>query len=279
MSRGHAAAPPRAAAGPGGKPVRGRRGIGSDASTSLPVYHQLYTILRQQIRDGAFPRGTALPAEMALCRRFDVSRVSVRRALDMLARESLIVRRHGVGTFVTPGPDGSAARLAGLVDNLITLGLETEARLLRFEACALPPYATEAMRLATGAAGLHIQRLRLFQGQPLSLTSVYLPERIAHLLSPDGIGAQPVMQLLEQAGLKPMRAEQSLSAVTADDQCAASLGVPIGAPLIRLRRCVLDAESVPFEFQQGFYNPDRYEYHMELTRDSSGPGPQWRHIG
>ncbi len=67
--------------------------------------------------------------------------------------------------------------------------------------------------------------------------------------------------------------------MTADDYAASMLSVPIGAPLIRLRRRVLDSDGSAFEFQQGLYNPDQYEYHMLLTRDNSSTRPQWRHIG
>jgi len=73
----------------------GRRRLGSTQTTSLPVYHQLYTILRQQIQDGIFDGTQPLPPEMALSKTYDVSRVTVRRALEMLEREALIVRRHG----------------------------------------------------------------------------------------------------------------------------------------------------------------------------------------
>lgn len=261
-------------------PVRGRRRIGSEVNTSLPVYHQLYIILRQQIKDGAFAADMPMPTEMGLCDRFKVSRVSVRRALEMLEREGLIIRKHGVGTYVAPDPGDSGKRIAGLMDNLITLGLETKARLLKFETNApLPSFAASALGVEPDSVGVQIQRLRLYQDKPLSLTNIYLPARLADLVSPDKIEGRPIMQALEAGGLKPLSAEQSLSAVTADDYAASLLEVPIGAPLIRLRRRVLDRDGSAFEFQQGLYNPDQYEYHMLLTRDNSSTRPQWRHIG
>ena len=259
----------------------GRRGIGSESSTSLPVYHQLYIILRQQIKDGAFPPDAPMPTEMALCARFDVSRVSVRRALEMLEREGLIVRRHGVGTYAAPASAEPASRITGLMDNLVTLGLDTQATLLAFEeAAVLPNVVTSALGLEANARGTRIERLRFYQSKPLSLTNIYLPPQHAALVTPANIEGRPIMQALEAAGLRPLSAEQSLSAVTADDYSAAHLDVPIGAPLIRLRRRVLDREGCAFEFQQGLYNPDQYEYHMLLTRDNSSvTRPQWRHIG
>lgn len=259
----------------------GRRRLGSDHTTSLPVYHQLYTILRQQIKDGVFYPSRPLPSEMALSKSYDVSRVTVRRALEMLERESLIVRRHGVGTFASsPAEDGGGGRLAGLVENLITLGLETTARLLSFDAAApVPAVVAAALNLTPGNPAVRIERLRFYKSRPLSLTNLYLPPHLANRITEADIDDRPIMRILEATGIRAMRAEQTISAVAADDDAANKLSVSIGAPLIRLRRTVFDESGAPFEHQQGLYNPDQYEYHMLLTRDNSSSRPQWRHIG
>lgn len=259
----------------------GRRRLGSAQTTSLPVYHQLYTILRQQIKDGAFGQSTPLPPEMTLSRTYDVSRVTVRRALEMLERENLIVRRHGVGTFASPPEvEGGSGRLAGLVENLITLGLETTAQLIAFDAdAAIPATAAAALNLTPGSAAIRIERLRFYKSRPLSLTTLYLPPHLADSIRESDLDDRPVMRILEATGIRATRAEQTVSAVAADDDAANKLSVAIGAPLIRLRRTVFDETGTPFEHQQGLYNPDQYEYHMLLSRDNSSSRPQWRHIG
>ncbi|MBV5259015.1 GntR family transcriptional regulator [Synechococcus moorigangaii CMS01] len=259
----------------------GRRRLGSSQTTSLPVYHQLYTILRQQIQDGMFGRDQPLPPEMTLSKTYDVSRVTVRRALEMLERESLIVRRHGVGTFACPpGGEGGSERLAGLVENLITLGLDTTAKLIAFDTAApVPSVAAAALNLKPGSPALRIERLRYYKSKPLSLTTLFLPAAFASRISEKELDDRPVMRILEATGIKAMRAEQTISAVAADDRAANRLSVGVGAPLIRLRRTVFDEAGQPFEHQQGLYNPDQYEYHMLLTRDNSSSRPQWRHIG
>jgi len=259
----------------------GRRELGSSETTSLPIYHQLYVILRQQIKDGDFATGP-LPTELALCETFDVSRVTVRRTLQMLEREGLIVRRRGVGTFAAPGGATTATpvRVAGLVENLITLGLETTAELLLFDAAAaLPPTVAVALNEKPGASGLRIERIRRYKALPLSLTNLYLRAGVGALLSREDIDDRPIISILEARGVRALRAEQTISAVPADDDAARKLSVSIGAPLIRLRRTVFDQDGAPFEYQQGLYNPDQYEYHMMLTRDNSSNRPQWRHIG
>lgn len=260
----------------------GRRELGSSETTSLPIYHQLYVILRQQIKDGAFDAQAPLPPEMTLCKTFNVSRVTVRRALQMLEREHLIVRRHGVGTFAAPDAANGVqpVRIAGLIENLITLGLETTADLLSFDPrTPLPASVAAALNAKPGELGLRIERIRRYKALPLSLTNVYLPGRIAPLVTREAIDDRPIVRILEAQGIRALRAEQTISAVAADDDAARKLSVSIGAPLIRLRRTVFDQDGAPFEYQQGLYNPDQYEYHMLLTRDNSSNRPQWRHIG
>ncbi len=248
---------------------------------SLPIYHQLYAALRQQIKDGIFGASGALPSEMTLCDTFGISRVSVRRALQMLEQEGLVVRRHGVGTFVAPRDDGmGTVRVGGMIDNLITLGLETKAEVLSFDGEAiLPAFAAASLKLGAQDRGIRVERLRYYKGRPLSLTELYLPPKLSAIIKPGDIDDRPIIFVLEAAGLKAVSAEQTISAVVADDYVAAKLDVAIGSPLLRLRKTVFDQAGAPLTYQQGLYNPDQYEYYMLLTRDNNSNRPQWRHIG
>jgi GntR family transcriptional regulator len=114
---------------------------------------------------------------------------------------------------------------------------------------------------------------------PFSLSSIYLPAEHAALVADQASDNRPTIASLEAAGLHAGSAEQTLSATLADDEVAALLNVAIGAPLVRLRRTVLDLVGQPMMFQQSLYRPDLYEYHMLLTREKSTGRPRWRHIG
>lgn len=252
-------------------------------SHSLPVYHQLSSILRQQIKDGAFSPDKAMPSEMQLSTDYDVSRVTVRRALELLETEGRIVRRHGVGTFVAPlarNAQEPAGRVSGLVENLISMGMDTSARLLEYTPAMMPPaQVSQALGLQPDDTVLKLVRLRTHRGATLSVSTVYLPHSVAHLVQEHMLDDRPVVRMLEEGGIRPYRAEQTMSAVPADDAVAGWLGIGISMPVIRLRRTIFNDQGHPIEHYIGLYNPDNYEYHMMLTRDNSSDRPQWRHIG
>lgn len=247
----------------------------------MPAYRQLHVVLLQRIREGAFEPGEPLPSELQLARDYGLSRVTVRRTLELLEQEGLIRRRRGLGTYLadTPAP-GLDGPISGLLDNLITIGLDTKAETLATEWLERPPpRVAQALDLRDGERCLMTERLRWHGGEPFSHTLLWLPERVAAVLPLNAIGDHPVVTLLERAGVRPTSADQTLSAKLADDRTAAMLQTEIGAPIISLRRTVRDGEGTPILHQQSAYHPDRYEYHMLLTRDNTTARPQWRHTG
>lgn len=270
---------PAAQASPPGRKRGGRRQLGSGTATSLPAYHQLHLVLSQRIREGLYPPQSRFPSELDLAARYGVSRVTVRRALAMLEEEGLIIRRRGAGTSVAPRRAAASGPIVGEVENLITIGMDTEARLVSQRTIRdAPPHACVALGMDAEGPLVELVRLRLHEGQPFSLTTVYLRPADAALIDPAHLGPSPVIAALEKAGLRSATAEQTISATLADDRSAALLDVPLGMALVRLRRAVFDADGRPLLFQQSLYRPDRYEYHMLLTRESSAGQPRWRHI-
>ena len=258
----------------------GRRQIGSAARSSLPVYHQLHLILGQRIRERIYAPGSLLPPEFELAAQYGVSRVSVRRTLALLERDGLIVRRRGVGTFVRGGVGEISVNLTGMIDDLNTIGLDTEARTLSFgvEADA-PAYVALTLALADGVRPFCLRRLRLHRATPFSLSTIWLAPTRAALIDAQALGSGTTVAALELAGVRSTSAEQTVSATLADHEASALLEVPMGSALVVVRRTVRDADKQPLLLQHSLYRPDRYEYHMLLARDQNAGRPRWRHVG
>jgi GntR family transcriptional regulator len=251
--------------------------VAPDGRLPTPLYHQVYLILRDEILSGAYGGDTLLPAEQALSRLFGVSRITVKRALDDLAAEGFVSRRRGQGTRVVKRIAGRPvpANMAGLVENLLEMGLETKVTLLDF-AYVMPDEAIRRLLgLADGALAQRAVRVRRHDGVPFSYLTTHVPEAIGRAYGRDDLAAQPLLALLERSGVVVESADQVLSARLADPVVASHLGVAVGMPLLSLTRVVYDPDRRPVEHIHALYRPDRYEYRMTLARERRSGTNLW----
>jgi GntR family transcriptional regulator len=246
-----------------------------------PLYHQVYTILREQLMEGRYTPDKALPGEIDLAQKFHVSRVTMRRALDELVREGLIERARGRGSFARPQPAPAplTAGVSGLLENLVSMGLKTRVAVISMDHLAASDDVAAQLELAPGAPVLKTVRVRSVDAGPIALLTTFVPEAIARGFTRKALGQKPMLTLIEEAGVAVARAEQSMSARLADADIAPLLGVAFGAPLMAVTRVVYDGGSRPVQLLRGLYRPDRYEYRMTLSRAQSKPGQAKRQAG
>lgn len=249
----------------------------AESSRAMPLYHQSYLVIRQRLLEGVYPPEKPLPSEEDMRHEFNVSRVTIRRALAELESEGLIQRRRGSGTYPIEqsGSPESRANISGLYENLITLGLKTEAKLLTFETIPAP---RSLQRVDSSFEGevLHIRRVRLLNKEPYSLLESFIPGHLADHFRKRSLGNQPLLVTLDLAGIEATSAEQALTAVPADAEAAEILSVPVGAPLIQMNRLSRGKDQTPIEYFTSYYRPDRFEYRMTLSRVRGGEAPHWK---
>jgi GntR family transcriptional regulator len=251
----------------------------------LPKYHQIYLVLREQLIDGRFDAG--LPGEIALMGQFGVARVTVRRALAQLAAEGLIQREAGRGTRRTTGLPSAAtktssnkkpeqqARLTGLLENLVTMGLRTTVKVLSLQRLGATDAVAQALQITPGALVQKAERVRSTTEGPLSHITTWVPEAIAAGFGKRELSQKPILLLLEESGVKVGRAEQTISARLADVAMAQHLDVSVGSALLAVRRLIYDQDERPIQWLHGLYRPDRYEYQMQLSRVGSIDAKVW----
>jgi len=240
--------------------------------------HRLYLLLKERIRSGAIPPGHKLPSEPNLAREHMISRVTIRRALDGLARDGLILRRPGSGTFVrkdaaAPTPTGD---FSNMLQSLMAMGKATRVKLLSFGYGPPPGDVADALGLAPGESAHHSIRVRYLDDLPFSYLSTYVPERIGTRYTAADLAAHPLLILLERSGIVANSADQTVSATLAGPEAAAALDVEIGAPLIAMTRIVRDVDGRGVEHLSALYRPDRHRFHMALTREGEGADRHWR---
>jgi GntR family transcriptional regulator len=245
-------------------------------SDFVPRYYQVYVVLQQRIREGEWSPDAAMPTEQEFAARFGVSRVTIRKALNMLEEERLILRQQGRGTFALPPPrSGTRADFSGFLESIVDVEKRTRVRVLQFEKVTLPNDVAELLECPRGARGLKIVRVRMDNDAPFSFSTCYVPEPEAGRMTQESLGNRTVLATLSAAGVVPATAEQRLGATLADVDVARHLRIEVSAPLITLTRIVRDEGRRPIEMIRAFYRPDKYEYRVTLSRDSGGEAPRW----
>jgi GntR family transcriptional regulator len=259
--------------------ARARGGV--DARQPTPLYHQIYTILRDEIVSGAYPNGAILPSEFELTRQYGVSRVTAKRALNELAGEGLVSRERGRGTVVRYEAPTAPVRASveGLLENLLEMGLKTEVRLLAFDYVAASEDVARALGCEAGATVQRAVRVRHMEGEPFSHLTTHVPEAIGRSYSREDLANRPLLALLERCGVVVSSARQTLTAALADARIAPLLEVQVGAPLLRISRIVYDQDQRAIEYITGLYRPDRYQYQMTLNRIDGEDRKIWSPAG
>lgn len=250
--------------------------------TSLPEggkARRVYLLLRDDILSGLRAPGDRLPGENRLAEEFDVSRVTIRRALDALEANGLIERRAGHGTRIVEGAQTRtmAADVASLIPQIVELGRHS-ARLLSFSYDVPPAPVAKAMALPETARVQTAVRVRLADGEPFSHLTTHVPEDIARHYSEADLASTPLYQLLERSGVTITSAHQEVSATLASPDVAEALDVSTGTALMALRRIVRDESDRAVEYLSALYRPDRFKLEMSLTRVGTGGARHWEPV-
>ncbi|MEQ8733827.1 MAG: GntR family transcriptional regulator [Rhodospirillaceae bacterium] len=247
-----------------------------DDGLAVPLYHQVYLILKENVRSGTYSTGTALPTEQALCKEFRVSRITVKRAMRELVADGFVVRHRGKGTFVAEGVAApSSDAMTDLLKSVEAIGAATDVRHLSSDLMTPPTDVAEKLKLEAGAMVLKSSQIRLSDGEPLSLIVTYVPQIIAEQLDA-GSENLPMLVQLNKAGVPVARAEQEVTATLAEPAVAVPLGIEVGAPLLKLTRLILDDAGQPVEWLTSLYRGDRYAMRTSLTHETSGRTSGWK---
>ncbi|HSV36156.1 MAG TPA: GntR family transcriptional regulator [Ramlibacter sp.] len=236
-----------------------------------PLYQQIKVLILQSLQAGEWKPGEAIPSEMELAARFRVSQGTVRKAIDELAAENLVVRRQGKGTFVaTHAEQHVQYRFLKLMPDGGDLDAEGPAQRSVLECKRLRASAevARALALRTGDPVVQIRRVLSFGGVPTILEDLWLPGNAFKGLSAEQMAGYhgPTYAMFElEFGVRMVRAEEKIRAVAADVAQAALLKVEHHSPLLSVERVAYTYNDVPMELRRGLYRTDTHHYRNELS--------------
>ena len=239
-----------------------------DKDLAVPLYHQLQNVLKAEIESGRWRSDERLPSEQEIAKRFHVSKITVRQALQKLSQLSYIRREQGRGTFVARRKfDEGPRELTSFTEEMRRHNLVAASRVLaQFEAEADARVAV-ALRLPAKSLVLVLKRLRLAGTEPLGVQIAHIPAALVPGLHvADGMSLYEVLQT--QYHLYPAKARETYVAALADSSTAQLLGIPTGSPVFGVERVTLAHNERPFEFVQSTVRGDRYSIVLDLIKNA-----------
>jgi GntR family transcriptional regulator len=244
-----------------------------DKTLAVPLYHQLQNVLKIEIESGRWRAEERLPSEQEFAKRFGVSKITVRQALEELARLEYIRREQGRGTFVAPRKfDEGPRELTSFTEEMRRHDLSATSRILaQFEAEADTRVA-QALNLPVNSPVLVLKRLRLAGKDPLAVQTAHLPATLVPgLKMTEGMSLYEVLQ--SRYDLYPARARETYLAAVADHATATQLNIRAGSPVFAVERVTMLTNEKPFEYVQSTVRGDRYSIVLDLVKNAGDQTP------
>ena len=230
-------------------------------TSERPLYKQLMQRIRSDITAGAYPAGERIPGEQALCKVYGVSRVTVRKALNEIVREGLLVRRQGKGTFVAQEKiKRDLGHITSFSDACAQIGQTAQTRLIERKLEAATEDDRRKLHLPKDASVLSICRLRLVGDEPVMLEYNRFPASLSFLEA--GPMSDSLYVLLAANGLVPSRAQNDISLGHASGQVGKLLGTKDGDALLRLDQVVYDQHDQPLHLSRQWIRGDRFTFRI-----------------
>jgi DNA-binding GntR family transcriptional regulator len=236
-----------------------------DRSAPVPLYFQIARQLEAAIDDGTLQPGTRLENELHLAEQLNLSRLTIRRAIQHLVDKGLLVRKRGVGTQVVHGQVKRAAKLTSLYDDLVRAGRTPSTKVLKLAVEPAPSEAAAALGVPKGGNVLAIERLRSTQDGPLAILRNWLPEELALFVTTEQLEQRGLYQLLRANGVHLRVASQQIGAMPATTAESRLLDENRGAPLLTMTRTTFGDVGQAVEYAFDSYRASRYSYEMTLV--------------
>jgi GntR family transcriptional regulator len=236
--------------------------------TFSPLYQQIKALITQSLQSGEWKPGELIPSEVELAARFKVSQGTVRKAIDELSAENLVVRRQGKGTFVaTHHEERAHYRFLRLMPDAGE-PRQAESRVVDVKRLRAPAEVARMLVLKGGDSVILIKRVQSFEGEPAILEEIWLPGALFRGLTAERLIEYkgPMYGLFEtEFGTRMIRATERVKAVAADAAVSELLAVPMATPLLSVERVSYTYGDKPVEVRRGLYRTDSHHYQNELS--------------
>lgn len=232
------------------------------------VFEQVAAEIKTKINEGAYSQEQKLPSEYDLAKEFDVSRLTIRKAIDSLISENLLIKQRGKGTYLMRQNDKFQSGQNGLLsftESAIAYGKTSKSVIIEFnQSDEIPQEIASKLQLKKESI-FHIKRLRYFDDEPMTIEDLYIRRSFLpkDLIEKDIEGS--IFKLIETM-IDIAYSHQEIEAVLVTDELSEFLKVPVGDPLLLVHTVTYSASGVPILLDDSYYRADKYTFKNILHR-------------
>lgn len=238
-----------------------------DRQSVMPLYHQAKQLILQMIERGELKRGKRLPTERELCERFEVSRITIRKAIEELVKDGVLYKERGKGTFVAHTKiQQGLLQLMSFTEEMETQGFNVHSRVLGSKSMPANRKVAEYLGLDEGAQVLKVTRLRFVNREPVAFNISYFPNKLCKQLMEEDLSGSIYRLLEEKLGFALHKAVETLEIVSVNGPIARLLNVPQDSPALLIERVTYIKGNKPIEYVKSLFRGDKSRFYVELYK-------------
>ncbi|MBL3645467.1 GntR family transcriptional regulator [Peribacillus frigoritolerans] len=238
-----------------------------DKNSPLPIYFQIEEQIKRQIENGEFQAHDALPSEREYAEQFEISRMTVRQAINNLVNDGYLYRQKGRGTFVADKKlEQQLNGLTSFTEDMKARGLNPSSKLLSFEIIPADKKIASELHISLYAPVYEIKRIRLADDVPMALETVYMSANLIKGLTEDIINLSLYQYVENYVKLKIDYASQTLESSIASELEVTHLAIPKNSPILFIQRNTFLIDGTPLEYVKSAYRADRYKFTINISR-------------
>ncbi|MDP1421623.1 GntR family transcriptional regulator [Peribacillus simplex] len=238
-----------------------------DKNSPLPIYFQIEEKIKRQIENGEFQAHDALPSEREYAEQFEISRMTVRQAINNLVNDGYLYRQKGRGTFVADKKlEQQLNGLTSFTEDMKARGLNPSSKLLSFEIIPADKKIASELHISLYAPVYEIKRIRLADDVPMALETVYMSANLIKGLTEEIINLSLYQYVENYVKLKIDYATQTLESSIASELEVTHLSIPKHSPILFIQRHTFLIDGTPLEYVKSAYRADRYKFTITISR-------------
>lgn len=233
-------------------------------TVSSPIYIQIHNDIKRAIEAGKWAVGDRIPSERELSRNFDVSRMTLRQAIQTLVDEGILERQVGSGTYVANQKvQEKMSGVTSFTDLMLTQGKQPTSKTISYHVMNPSLSEAEKLKLNEDDQVLRMERIRYGDDVPICFEVATVPEKLVDGLSKKEVTSSLYRAFEDKKQLSPGKAQQTVSAMSASERIAEYLSIKRGDAILRLRQVTYLQDGTPFEYVRTQYVGERFEFYLE----------------